>query len=135
MPKERREQEARETDDQCETKDGRYFVRGVIPLRVQGREHPYRIGAWVEIDRRAYERVSELWDDPNQAREPAFSAKLANSIYSHQNTLDMPVKLQLTGATSRPDVLIPESSHPLHREQCLGITEHRVHEYSRSFSK
>jgi hypothetical protein len=135
MPVEQREQDVKETDDQCRTRDGRYFIRGVIPLNVEGREQPYRIGAWAEVDKQTYVRVSELWDDPDQAREPPLPARLANNIFSQRPTLNMPVNLQLTGATSRPDILIPECAHPLHREQCLGITEHRVYEYNRSFAE
>lgn len=130
MPSEQRAKDVSENDDGCQTKDGRFFIRGVIPLNIAGRESPYRIGAWVEVDRTTFKRVAALWSDPHQDREPAFPAQLANNIRFLPATLGLPVHLKLTGETSRPDILVPESYHPLHREQCVGISEHRAHEYS-----
>jgi hypothetical protein len=130
MPKDERKANVHETDDQCRIKNERFFVRGVIPLTVAGRDRAYAIGAWVEIDETVYRRIAELWDDPNQATEPPFPATIANSIRSLPETLGLPVSLKLTGPTTRPHILVPPCKHPLHREQCAGITEHRAHEYS-----
>jgi len=116
------------------TKSGRFFIRAVLPLRVVDWDNPYRIGIWVELDRVAYARVLELWDDPSQSKEPSLHAKLANDIPSFPSTCGMPVRLQLTGPKTRPDVLVPAGDHPLHREQCLGITSHRANEYSTYFA-
>ena len=130
MPSEQRAAEVSENDDGCRTKDGRFFIRGGIPLDIAGRDQPYRIGAWVELDQASFERVAGLWSDPNQGDEPAFPAKLANNIRLLPSTLGLPVQLKLTGETSRPDILVPASSHPLHHEQCTGISGHRAFEYS-----
>jgi hypothetical protein len=133
LPKEQRQNEVKESDDYCLTKDGRFFLRGVLPLNVAGRDIPYRLGVWVEVDDKAYRRVYALWDDADQANEPALPASLANKIPLHADTLGLAVQLKLTGPKSRPDILIPPSGHSLHREQCEGISEHRVHEYSECF--
>jgi hypothetical protein len=133
MPADQRKAEAKESDDQCMTKDGRYFLRGLIPLKVASRDRPYCIGAWVEVDRSTYDRVSDLWGDANQANEPLLPAVLANRLPLLPDTLGLAVKLQLTGPKTRPDIFIPPSTHPLHNEQCQGISEHRAHDYSTRF--
>jgi hypothetical protein len=130
---ERRKVDAKETEDLCAIWPDRFFIRGVLPLQVSGRHDPYRIGIWVEVEHCAFDRVRELWDSADQDQEPAFFANIANAIPSLPATFGLPVMLKLTGPTSRPDVLIPESTHPLHREQCAGISVHRAHEYSSYF--
>lgn len=124
----------RETDDVCETRAGDFFVRAVLPLPVEGWDEPYCIGIWVKVDRGAFQRVMELWEDPAQSDEPPFDAALANDVPSLPATLGLAVHLQLTGPTSRPYALVPACAHPLHREQCAGITVHRASEYSGLFA-
>jgi hypothetical protein len=134
LPKSERESGVKESDDLCTINGKRFFVRSVLPLPVEEWEEPYRIGIWVEVERAAFDRVLELWDDPAQHREAPFQAKLANDIPSFPPTCGLRAHLQLTGPKTRPDVLVPESEHPLHREQCLGITAHRASEYSSYFA-
>lgn len=133
LPDAQRKSEVRETNDLCAIRNDHFYVRGVIPLPVAGWGKPYRIGAWVEVERAAFDRIRELWDAADQETEPPFVAQLANNIPSLPSTLDLSVQLQLIGPTIRPDILVPESKHPLHREQCQGITAHRAHEYSSLF--
>lgn len=133
LSKEQRKAEVRESDDLCTIRADHFFVRGVLPLTVDGWDTPYRIGVWVEVERATFDRIRDLWGAPDQHKEPAFSATLANDIPSFPSTVGMLVELQLIGPTSRPDVLVPGSDHPLHREQCQGITSHRANEYSSYF--
>lgn len=128
-----RKNEAKESDDLCAIKPDRFFIRGVLPLRVSGWDKPYNIGLWVEVARATFERVLKLWEAPDQDGEPPFAAMIANEIPSFPPTIGLAVKLQLTGPASRPNILVPESEHPLHREQCLGINAHRANEYSSYF--
>ena len=133
LPDEQRGTDTQETDDLCAIRPDRYFVRGVLPLRVVDWDDNYCIGAWVEVERAVFDRVRELWDAPDQDQEPAFSATLANAIPPYAATLGLPVALHLTGPTSRPSILVPESEHPLYREQFQGISAHRADEYSTYF--
>lgn len=41
--------------------------------------------------------------------------------------------LKLTGATTRPDIVLCKCDHPLYQEQRFGISIHRAHEYSSYF--
>ncbi|HEX2830533.1 MAG TPA: DUF2199 domain-containing protein [Burkholderiales bacterium] len=126
-------QRVRETDDLCEYA-GEFFVRAVLPLPVEGWDEPYCIGLWVKVDRRTFDRVLELWDDPAQSDEPPFDAVISNEIPTLPQTVGLRVHLQLTAPTSRPYALVPACAHPLHREQSAGITAHRASEYSSLFA-
>src|SRR5690349_9009031 len=81
LPKGERGKRTKESDDLCALwdksgDDHRYFVRSVLPLRIEGSERPYRIGIWVELAEKDFHRVVELWSDPEQHREPAFHGTL-----------------------------------------------------------
>jgi hypothetical protein len=130
LPAEERARDVRESDDVCHTRGGRFFVRGVLPLPVAGRDEPYRIGLWVEVDEAAYGRVHERWNDPDQADEPAMPARVANAIPTLPDTLGLDAALRLTGPRSRPDIFVADPSHPLALEQAHGITGHRAFEYT-----
>lgn len=131
---EERERLVKENDDLCIIAGKRFFIRSVLPLIVETRERAYNIGLWVEVEKSAYDRINELWVDPEQNKEPPFEALIGNSIPTLPETIGMPAMLQLTGPTSRPEVFISTSAHPLFIEQTEGITEHRAHEYSSLFS-
>jgi hypothetical protein len=127
---ERRALEVRESDDLCEMKEGRWFARGVLPLPVHERDHPYHIGLWVEVDESSFHRIRELWDDPDQADEPAMPATIANAIPTLPATLGLAAALRLTGPKTRPDVFVADDAHPLFTEQAAGIPFHRAFEYT-----
>ena len=130
LPAEVRARDVRESDDVCRTRDGRYFVRGVLPLPVTGRDIPYNIGLWVEVDAAAYAIVDQRWDDPDQANEPPLPACIANDVPTVPPTLGLEAALRLTGPRSRPNVWIADPEHPLYAEQNDGITAHRAFEYT-----
>ena len=91
--------------EECTLDGQRYFLRGLIPIPVRGRERVYCIGAWAEIDAATRTRIRELWTDPLQSSEPPFAAILANSISLVPSTLGLPISLRLTGPTTRPEFL------------------------------
>jgi hypothetical protein len=132
LSKAEREARCKESNDLCSMDGERFFVRGVLPLPVAGRQEPYCIGLWAEISAQAYERIWKLWDEPDQSSEPAFQATLANDVPGGA-TLGLRVKVALTGPTTRPDLFVVEVSHPLFEEQRAGISSHRAYEYSSLF--
>src|SRR5262245_13275367 len=127
---EERARDVREGDDTCRMRDGRCFVRGVLPLPVAGRDVPYNIGLWVEVDQAVYDRVVERWDDPDQANEPPLPARIANNVPTLPATLGLEAVLRLAGPTTRPNVFVALPGHPLHDEQTGGITAHRAFEHT-----
>jgi hypothetical protein len=108
----------------------RFFVRALLPLPVQGRDEPYNLGVWAEVAEEAFFRILDLWDDPEQDKEPAFPATLQNRLPTLPETCGLPVLLNLTGPKTRPQLVVPPSEHPLHAQQCQGITAHVANQYT-----
>jgi hypothetical protein len=134
LDKEARSQRAKTSGDICMLDGHRMFLRGVMPLPVEGRERPYRIGAWIEVSSEDFHIIHELWTDPGQSSRAPFAGKLANEIYNAPGSLGLPVGLQLTGPTSRPDILMRDPGHELYRWQNEGVTEHEASELSERVS-
>lgn len=124
----------KENNDLCVVDGKRFFIRGLMPLPVDSRELPYCIGMWVEVSETAFARVYSLWDADEQLSEPPFDAKIANEVPTVGGALGLDAELHLTGPTTRPDVFLRKSAHPLYVEQTSGIDAHRAFEYSALFA-
>ncbi|MDQ0667600.1 DUF2199 domain-containing protein [Pseudomonas sp. W2I6] len=124
-----RESGVQENNDLAIIGGKQFFIRALLPLPVLGREEVFHIGIWVRIQQLDFERVYELWDDPQQSSEPPFSVTIANDIPGLPATCGLPAMLNLTDPANRPKVTLIASNHPLSLEQCRGITAHRAHEY------
>ena len=131
---EERRSRVQENNDLCVLDGERFFVRGLLPLPVTGRGHPYNVGIWVEVSQPTFERVYELWDEVDQADEPAFKVEIANDIPIQPPACGLSASLELTGPTTRPVVALSPAEHPLFGEQSCGITAHRAAQYSGLFA-
>jgi hypothetical protein len=129
-----RESRVRENRNFCVLDEERFFVRVLLPLPVHGREDEYNIGLWAEVDRRSFDRVYELWEEPDRASEPAMSAKLANEVPLSEGSLGMSADLQMMGGDSRPCLHLRPSQNPLFSDQQSGVSAHRIHEYTSLFA-
>lgn len=127
---EARAAQVQENADLCIINGERFFVRATLPLPVHQRDEPYSLGLWVELGQAGFERIYELWDDPDQSSESPFSVSIANAIPTLSDTNGLPAELRLTGPTTRPQVFLVRGDHVLVAEQTQGITGHRAYEYS-----
>jgi hypothetical protein len=66
LPEGDRRSDVKESEDLCSLRSERFFIRAVLPLPVEEWKSPYRIGIWVEVQRNAFDRVLQLWEDPAQ---------------------------------------------------------------------
>lgn len=108
----------------------RYFLRVLLPFEVEGRDHPFCWGVWVEVYEHQYERVMDLWDDPNQHQEPPFEAVLANNIGDYSLTTEgLPGLVHLQSSDNIPYFFLSEGRHELVMEQREGVTEARALEW------
>ncbi|HYJ78052.1 MAG TPA: DUF2199 domain-containing protein [Longimicrobiaceae bacterium] len=123
-----------ENSDLCIIKGERFFIRAVLPLPVDSRADPYRIGLWVEVNQSHFERVYELWDSEAQLSEPPIPAIVANDIPITPGALGHPAELRLSGPSFRPNVILKPSAHPIYTEQSTGIDVHRIAEYTALFA-
>jgi hypothetical protein len=129
------EAHAKANDDVCRItlpdRPARYFVRGVLPVEVRDRPQDLWWGLWAEVSESAFRRVVELWSAPDQASEPPFQGTLANVIPSYPNCLGLPLSVQLTGASSRPEFRFTAAAqHPFAAECLAGVDSHRAAEWS-----
>ena len=134
LSQEARSERVQENKDLCVLDGQRFFVRALLPLQVSGRANAYNVGVWVEVARVVFERIYELWDNPDQSSEPSFAATLANDIPTHPQTVGLRAQLSLTGPSTRPMIALDPAGHPLVSEQVRGITPHRAYEYSSLFA-
>jgi len=122
-------------DDYCRLRDAadterRYFLRALLPIPVRGEPAPCSWGIWVELAPLSFQRAWDLWEAPDQHTEPPMSGTLANHIADYPETLGLPGSLQLTGPSTVPRfTLDPALSHPLAREQRVGVHHERVLEW------
>lgn len=130
IPETERAGRIKQNKDLASIGDDRFFVRAVLPLPVHDRNVPYNLGVWAEVTEETFFRVLDLWDDPEQDKEPAFSATLQNRLPHLPETCDLPVTLHLTGPKTRPRLVVPPSDHPLHQQQCQGVTAHVANQYT-----
>jgi hypothetical protein len=130
LTSEERKERCKENDDICMLDGERFFVRGLLALPVHERDYPYSLGVWAEIDRDSFQKIWDLWDDPNQGKEPPMTGTLANAIPSVVHTIGLSVLVKLSDPDTRPSFEVTESKHQLFQEQQQGISEHRAYEYS-----
>ena len=108
----------------------RYFLRVLVPFSVEGQTEPLSWGAWVEISADHWQRVGQLWSDPNQNQEPPFRAKFANDIPFYEKTLQIEGLVSLTSPDNVPTFhMTRPPEHIFVKEQLAGVSVSRVAEW------
>lgn len=112
----------------------RCFVRGVLNVKVEGRDKPFGFGLWVEVDSAAYDRIRELWDAEDQGSALPFPATIANRIDGYPDTTGLRAQLKLTSPTTSPSIRFAvDAPHPFVRECRSGVTEHVAAKWLEAF--
>jgi len=109
----------------------RYFVRCTlaVPLLDHG-DQTVHWGLWAEVDGLDSKRIYDLWDDPDQAAQPAIDARLANNIPGYPATIGLPLRLKMTGPRTRPALVFrAQALHPFAAECRAGVAIDRVFEW------
>lgn len=134
-----REAHTKANDDICTIAlpgaEARYFVRGTLPVEVAGYADGVWWGLWAEVSEATFSRIVELWTESDQASEPPFEGRLANVIPSYPDTMDLPLAVQLTGPTSRPEFRFAvKAAHPFVSECAAGVDAHRAAQWGSALS-
>jgi hypothetical protein len=112
--------------DQCVI-DGRdFYLRGRIPVPVDGREDPFIWGVWAEVSPKNFIRANELWIVEGREKEAPFSGWLDTDLFLYGDTINLEVQVHTMPVGRRPHFEIVDSDHPLAIEQKRGITLERV---------
>ena len=128
LPPEQRDERAHGGDDRdwCDYVDpaagARLFVRGLLELPIPERETYFGYGVWVEVAKRDFDRLLELWNDPDGFRAPPFAGKLANALDPYREKEGLAVELVLRDVEHLPAVRLVDAEHPLVADQRAGIS-------------
>lgn len=96
---------ARYTTDFAVLDDQRFFVRGLLPVPLEGGEE-FRYGVWLEVSELDFHRIRRAWRDPRAYEALRFQARLANAIRPWgDRTLGLPVEVGTRQAGLRPYVV------------------------------
>lgn len=124
-----------ETNDICALRGeagnaDRYFVRCILPVQLLDAQGISCWGLWAEVAEEDSVVIWNAWNDPDQHKIAPMQARVANRIPGYPDTIDLPVRLKLTGPKSRPELsLTGDSLHPFARECLAGVCTHRVKEW------
>lgn len=128
MPQEEWEQRVVITPDQCVI-DGRdFYLRGRIPVSVEGLDEPFIWGVWAEVSPKNFVRTNELWTAEGRENEPAFPGWLNTELPLFGDTINLEVSVQTQVVGRRPQFTVVDPEHPLAVEQREGITMARIEE-------
>ncbi len=106
----------------------RFFVRGLLELPIEDDDGYFGYGAWIEVGRRDFEALGELWHDDDGWRTAPFAGTLANELSPYVATEGLPVRIQLRDVQLLPLVALDDGDHELVAAQQDGISAHRLHE-------
>lgn len=112
--------------------DGRleknYFVRGVLPIPIQGSKEHLSWGVWTTLSAKNYERFIELHKVHERTHEPPYFGWLVTTLpgilYPETQMLKTHVHQREQGL--RPWVELEPTDHPLAVEQREGVSWERV---------
>ncbi|WP_417357994.1 DUF2199 domain-containing protein [Gallaecimonas pentaromativorans] len=110
--------------------DEYFYIRAILPLPVKDSGREYCLGVWVQVSEKSFNKIWDLWDDPEQDKAPPFKGGLANNVHLNSESINSEIELQLIGPTSRPRVSLVDTKSTIYMEQQCGITVHRASEYS-----
>jgi|GEM_PF-932444 len=122
----REKEKAELNQDICVIDEKRFFIKGQIKIKVEGKDEPFSWSAWVEISKEDFEVEQENWDDENRFLTKPYSGTLDTPLNCYPNTLGLKVKIQTQKVGLIPQILIDETDHPLYLEQDNGIDMTRV---------
>jgi len=106
----------------------RYFIRGLLRTRFTDRPGYFGWGLWVEVEASVFNRYLALYDR-DASSEPPHQGQLANQPPGYQSLLNVPLSIQFSSSTERPELRFPlEARSELAREQRSGIDSRRYHE-------
>ncbi len=107
--------------------DGRYFIRGVLPIQLNDRNDEFGWGVWVEVDRSVFVRYLEIFKI-DASREPTASGVLANAIPGHPDAKNERLVIKFGKSDQRPTFFAEaDSLSSLARDQRLGLDDDGYH--------
>jgi hypothetical protein len=129
LPKATRDKRAVYTSALCVLDAERFFIRGVLNLRVARSERPsFGWGLWVEVSEAGFERHCQM-RRADQNCDPPVEGVLANDPPGYGRLGHQRVTIVFVGGGVCPVLVLKPSRTRLYREQRDGISEEALHRY------
>jgi hypothetical protein len=126
IPPAEREKRVELGTDDCVVDGERFLVRGCLEIAVQGEQDPFIWGVWVDLSKRDFEQWAEAFPLDERKHIGPFAGFLGSRLPCYPDTFNHHVVMHLRDKGTRPFVEVTRSDHPLHIEQCGGITHDRL---------
>ena len=83
----------------------RRFVRGLLPVKIATGDE-FRYGVWLEVRGATFDKIVEVWNDPQRYPKLKFTARIANAVPPWKaKILDVEVDAGVRDQGSRPFVI------------------------------
>ena len=112
--------------DDCVVDGERFLVRGCIEIPVEGEQDPFIWGVWVDLSQRDFDEWAKSFHLDKREHVGPFAGYLGSALPCYPDTFNHHVVMHLRDKGTRPLVEVSQSAHPLHIEQCNGITQERL---------
>jgi len=113
--------------EQCVIDGNYFFVRARLVLPIIDAEEDFEWGVWISLSESNFNRVAQLWADPERVNEPPYFGWLATELPGYKpSTLNLKTNLHSQPVGTRPTVELEPTDHPLAMEQRTGIQLARV---------
>ena len=117
--------EARVSDDLIAW-DDHYYIRGLLPISVEGRDKHFNIGMWAKV---GFSDFHTYIKNFNSSGKYEFSGELANKLPNHPESVGVKVRIQTQGAEDRPLFIVLDKDSSLSKVQETGIKEHDIRSF------
>ena len=126
IPESERSERVQLGSDDCIVDDERYLVRGCIEIPVEGESDPFVWGAWVDISKRDFDAWTDAFHFEKRSHIGPFAGYLGSRLPGYPDTFNHHVVIHLRDKGTRPLIEVSQSDHPLHQEQCGGMSQERL---------
>lgn len=128
LSEDERQDRAKINSNFCALDDSRVFVRGLIPVPIQGKTDLYCWGVWAEVAWNTYSELYNTWDDEDCSEFEDLEGVIANALPTYEDTIDLPVRI-VRQPDTRP-LFFVTADHALKRDQRNGISEDMPSHYA-----
>ena len=112
----------------CLIKGQYFFVKGNIEIMIGATGERFIYTVWVSLEQQDFNRVVQLWQNPQRVNEPSYPGQLANQLIGYPDMLGLKVAVHSRKVGIRPFIKLDLGPHPLVAEQTQGIEMRRVQE-------
>jgi hypothetical protein len=127
VPKRERKRRCELTSDWCIIDRKRYYLRGVLSIRVLEVNDEFTWGLWAQVPPKDLRRYRDSYGHDRRGQTPSAGI-LSGAPRPYADAEGHPLRIAFGSAGQRPTFTLKRSKHLFYREQRAGITLHRVHE-------